>query len=80
MSNVIQFPGDASKVTVEDILARLTEAVKAGEVQYLMFVTMGPNTNVKTAMTTTPAHCAVYMNNMQRLSIEQLMRDNGMIQ
>lgn len=76
---MIQFPGDSSRVTVKDILERLIAAVDAGEVEYLMFVTMGPNTNVKTAMTTTPAHCAVYMNQLQRLSIEELMRDRGMI-
>lgn len=79
MSNVIQFPGDRQCVTVEEVLERLTAAVKAGEVQYLMFTTMGPDTNCKTAMTTIPAHCAVYMNQLQRLSIEELMRDRGMI-
>lgn len=78
MTNVIQFPGESQKVTVEEILQSLTEAVKAGEVQYLMYTTMGPNTNIKTAMTTTPAHCATHMNQLQRLSIETLMRNAGM--
>lgn len=80
MTNVIQFPGDASKVTVKDILDALTEAVEKGEVQYLMYTTMGPNTNVKTAMTTTPAHCATHMNFCQQKSIETLMRNAGMIE
>lgn len=77
VSNVIQFPNNL--VTVEELLTKLTEAVKAGEVQYLMFATMSYETEVKVAMTTTPAHCAMYMNHMQRLSVEELIRDKGMI-
>lgn len=77
MSNVIEFPNN--RVSVKDILKRLQESHDAGEIDYLLIVSMGPNTNVKTAMTTTPAHCAVYMNQMQRLSIEELIRDKGMI-
>lgn len=79
MTNVIQFPGDRQCVTVDEIVEVLQTAIKEGRVRHLMFVTMAENTDVKVAMTTIPAHCAVYMNQLQRLSIERLMLAGEMI-
>jgi hypothetical protein len=77
MDNVIQFP--SGKVTVEEVLADLTERVATGSIKHLMVVTMDDITSVKCAMSTLPAFNAVYMNFLQRLTIEALMRDNGML-
>jgi len=78
MSNIIQFTGK-QRVTVEDTMRVLNEEVAAGEVDFLLVTVMRKNTSVTTAMTTGPAHCLVYMNQLQRMKIEELMREAGMI-
>lgn len=77
MSNVIPFPN--SKVTVEEILRDLTERVAAGKVKHLLVVTMDHDSDTKCAMSTLPAFNAVYMNFLQRMTIETLMRDGGLV-
>lgn len=79
MADIIQFPGASSKVTPQDILDDLKSRIEDGVVQFVAIVTMDFDTNVKCAMTTMPAHHAIYMNQLQRMSIEQLMRDAEMI-
>lgn len=77
MTNVLQFPSDV--VTPEDVLRNVEARLKEGRVKHILVVTMGPDTDVKTAMSTTPAHSAVYMNQLQRMSIEDLMREKDMV-
>lgn len=79
MTNVIQFPEDSSRIHPREVLERVLARIESGDVQYLMVVTMDHDTNCKTAMSTIPAHCAVYMNQLQRMSIEKLMDDKGMV-
>lgn len=79
MSNVIGFPSKASRITPEEVLKDLTAAVESGEIDHLLVVTMSKDTAVNVGMSTSPAHCMVYMNNFQRMKIEELMRNAGMI-
>lgn len=79
MSNVINFPSDKSRISAEEVLTKITEAHANGDVKHILIVTMDEDTNVRFAMSTIPAHCAVYMASMAELSIEELMRDTGLI-
>lgn len=77
MADLLQFPG--GRVTPADLMAVIQAAIDAGEVQHMLVVTMGPDTSVNHGLTTSPANLLVYMNQWQRLKIEGLMRDGGMI-
>jgi len=76
--NILQFPG-VSRITPEELLEDLRQAIAEGKVTHLMFVTMGPDTAIDCGLTTSPAHVITYMNQYQRLKIEGLMREKGMI-
>lgn len=78
MADILQFPG-VTRITPEELLEDLRHAIAEGKVEHLLFVTMGPNTAVDCGMTTSSAHIVTYMNNYQRLRIEGLMREKGMI-
>lgn len=77
--NVIGFPSKMARIDAKEIVKDLVEAVESGEVQHILVVTMDKDTATTVAMTTSPAHCIVYMNHFQRLKIEELMREKGMI-
>lgn len=79
MSNVINFPEHRGRITAEEIIKDLQAAHARDEIEHIVVVTMDKETSTHVAMSTLPAHMAVYMNNFLRLSIETLMRDSGMI-
>lgn len=79
MSNVIGFPAKCARMDPKEIVDDLVAAIEAGEIQHLLVVTMDRDTATTVAMTTSPAHVVVYMNQFQRMKIEELMRDKGMI-
>ena len=77
MDNILQFPG--GKITPTEVIKELTAAIAAGEVHHVLVATWGPDCTVRVAMSSLPAFAAIYMNQVQRLKIEALMRENGMI-
>jgi hypothetical protein len=77
-ADIIEFPG--KRRDPKTLLAELTEAVEAGEVEHMLVVTMGKDTSVHVGMTTSPTHCLIYMNHYQLLKMHALMRAAGMIE
>lgn len=79
MDNIIGFPSKMARIDAKEIVDDLVAALANDEIQHLLVVTMDKDTATGVAMTTSPAHCLVYMNQFQRLKIEELMRLKGMI-